>query len=301
MCRLANVQTYPAGVTTFTVRRIDWLPILFLLPLMTLFAGLYVLPFIETVLTSFAPYDSSGVRQQTWTLANYSEFISDLYYQTISFRTFKIMVLVAVASAVAVYPIAIFINAQSSKVQAWILLAYVTPWLVNVTVKAFGWTLLLSPRGIINDALRDLGLVERPLALMFNELGTFIGLFHAQFIFVLLPVWAAVRGLDGNIIDAARNLGAGSRDVFFRIILPMTAPALAAGIILNMTLSLSAFTTPALLGGKRTKVLSYLSYEINLVELNWPLGAAVGIVLLFMALVPILLVGALGSSRTARR
>lgn len=277
---------------------IDWLPVALLLPLFGVFAVWYVAPLFGTVLNSFHPYELSGIRTDKWTLENYTEISTDPYYRTIFIRTLGITAAVAVASAVFVYPVALFIGRQKPSVQTYLLLIYITPWLVNVTVKAFGWVLLLGPGGIINNALRSVGLIAGPLPLMFNEFGVFIGLFHAQFIFVLLPVWAALHGLDKNIVYAAANLGAGQATIVRRIIVPLTLPALAAGLIINMTMSLSAFTTPALLGGSRTKVLSYLSHEINLVQLNWPLGAAAGVVLLALTLVPILLVRAFGRSRT---
>ncbi len=286
-----------AQTSTQIRRRIDWLPALLLLPLLILFIGWYIAPLLSTFVNSFHPFRLNGIRYSEWTLSNYTELLTDGYYRGIILRTFLIAVAVALASVIAVYPVAIFIERQVLTVQTYLILIYLTPWLVNVTVKAFGWTLLLGPGGIINHSLLSLGLIAHPLKLMFNELGIFIGLFHAQFVFVLLPVWAALRGIDSNIIYAASNLGAGPLTILWRVTIPLTLPALTAGLIISMTMSLSAFATPALLGGGRARVLSYLSYHINLVQLNWPLGAAAGVFLLALTFLPILILRALGRSR----
>jgi ABC-type spermidine/putrescine transport system permease subunit I len=102
--------------------------------------------------------------------------------------------------------------------------------------------------------------------------------------FILLPLWAALANFDRSLIWAAGNLGAGPRQVFMRIVLPLTLPALMAGMIINFTMNMTAFATPALLGGSRARVISYLAYEINLVDLNWPFGAAMAMLLLLITM-----------------
>jgi ABC-type spermidine/putrescine transport system permease subunit I len=158
------------------------------------------------------------------------------------------------------------------------------PWLINVVVKAFGWSLLLRGNGLVNQLLRELGVIDQPLQLMFNETGIVIGLVHGHFMFVLLPLWAAVSGIDEHLRWAAANLGARPWRVFFHVVLPLTLPALVAGAVINFTMNMAAFATPAILGGSRTRVISYVAYEVNLVDLNWPLGAAMALSLLVITL-----------------
>ena len=155
---------------------------------------------------------------------------------------------------------------------------------MNVAVKAFGWSLILGGNGVINATLRQLGIIDAPLHLMLNQTGIVIGLVHGHFMFLLLPLWAAFAGMDHSLIWAAENLGATRRQVFTKIVLPLSLPALLAGTVINFTMNMAAFATPALLGGSRARVMSYITYEVNLINLNWPLGAAMAMLLLVVTL-----------------
>ena len=115
---------------------------------------------------------------------------------------------------------------------------------------------------------------------MLNETGVVIGLLHAHFLFVLLPLWAALSGLDRRLLQAAAGLGAGEVAVWREVILPLTRPALVSGVIINFMLNLAAFATPALLGGSRVQLMSYIAYRVNLVDLNWEFGAAIAVAML---------------------
>ncbi len=278
-----------------------WLPAVFVLPLCLVLTLAFLWPLFDGTVNSFHPFTPSGIDRSSWTLGNYAKLI-DEYYLGILWRTIRVSLAVTLITGVLAYPVAIYIVGLSARAQAIYLLIYMTPWLVNVVVKAFGWSLLLSTNGIINQTLRALGIIDAPLRLMLNETGITIGLTHGHFIFVLLPLWAALSGLDPNLRWAAANLGARGWDIFRRITLPLTLPALAAGLIINFTMNMTAFATPALLGGARARVASFVAYEVNLVELNWPLGSAMAVGLLVIALALIWLsqmAAAWGSRRTA--
>lgn len=122
---------------------------------------------------------------------------------------------------------------------------------------------------------------------MFNETAIVIGLVHGIFLFVLLPLWAALSGLDRNLTWAAANLGAKPHSILLRVTIPLTLPALLAGALINFTMNLAAFASPALLGGARARLVSFVAYEVNLVELNWPFGGVLGVALLVLTLLPL--------------
>jgi putative spermidine/putrescine transport system permease protein len=180
--------------------------------------------------------------------------------------------------------VAMHLARMGARLQAWVLLVYLSPWLVNTVVKSFGWSLILNNNGLINRGLRALGLIEAPLRLMLNETGIVIALVPGHFLFVLLPLWAVLKGLDANLGHAAATLGARPWQVFLRVTLPLTLPALIAGLIINFTMNMAAFAAPALLGGTRARVLSFVAYQVNLEELDWPLGAAMAVTLLLFSL-----------------
>ncbi|MCC6468232.1 MAG: ABC transporter permease, partial [Alphaproteobacteria bacterium] len=260
-----------------------WAPAVFVLPLSLVLALVFLWPLFDSAINSLHPFSRAGIDRATWTLANYTKLF-DAYYIGILWRTIHVSLIVTGVTACLAYPVAIYIIALRPRAQALFLLIYMTPWLVNVVVKAFGWSLLLSSNGVINQALKALGIIDTPLRLMLNETGIAIGLIHGHFIFVLLPLWAALGGLDPNLRWAAANLGARPWSIFRRVTLPLTLPALVAGLIINFTMNMTAFATPALLGGARARVASYLAYEVNLVELNWPLGSAMAVGLLAVSL-----------------
>lgn len=271
-------------------------PLTLLAPLVLVMLVFYVWPMLQTVASSFHPFTPAGTDTSRWTLENYARLL-DPYYLGAFLRTARISLIITVITCVLAYPVASFIAGCSKRVQAMILLVYMAPWLVNVVIKAFGWSLILSGNGIINRTLRELGLIDAPLQLMYNETGIVIGLVQGHFLFVLLPLWAALSELDPRLKWAAENLGASRLQVFLRVTLPLTLPAFLAGAFINFTMNMAAFATPALLGGSRARVISFVAYEANLIELNWPFGGALAVALLVLTLFPIWLSRRIASLR----
>jgi len=164
------------------------------------------------------------------------------------------------------------------------MLIYLAPWMVNVVVKAFGWTLLLSRTGYINQFLLSLGIIQQPLALMFNEFGIIIALIHGQLIFAIMPIYSSLVTIDPDLRWAAANLGAKPWQIFTRIIFPLSLPGVVAGSMIVFALSMSAFTTPALLGGVRARVLPFLAYEHNVALLDWPFGSVIALIMVVVTI-----------------
>lgn len=267
---------------------------LFVLPLALVMVAGFVWPLAGAIVNSFHPNTPAGIAYESWTGTNYTKLF-DPYYASILQRTLRISLIVSTVSAVLAYPVAIFVAGLAPRAQAWAILVYVSPWLVNVVVKSFGWSLLLRSNGIINTALRSLGLIDTPLQLMLNETGIVIALIPGHFMFVLLPLWAAVSGLDPALRWAAGGLGAPPWKVFTRITLPLTAPALIAGLVINFTMNMTAFAAPAILGGVRARVVSFLAYQVNLEQLDWPFGGAIAVSMLAFTLVFVWIGSRLGS------
>lgn len=255
----------------------------FLAPAIVLMAVVYIAPLFDSFAISFHPNTPQGIDRGTWILGNYARLF-DEYYLGVLIRTVRISVIIMVVSVLLAYPVAMWMADLSPRAQTWAILVYMSPWLVNTVVKSFGWTLILGNRGVINTTLQNLGLTDAPVRLMLNEFGIVVGLVPGHFLFVLLPLWAALKGIDGNLRLAAMTLGAKPWNVFLRITLPLTLPALLAGAIINFTMNMAAFAAPALLGGTRARVLSFIAYQVNLEELNWPFGGALAVAMLAITL-----------------
>jgi len=262
------------------IERAGWL---FVLPLALVLATGYVWPLFQAGVNSFHPNTPEGIDLGHWTDANYAKLLDPLY-QSILERTLRISLIVSAITAVLAYPVAFFIVRLKPKVQPWLILVYVSPWLVNTVVKSFGWSLLLRSNGVINTTLQHLGLIDAPLHLMLNETGVIIALVPGHFMFVLLPLWAAASGLDPNLKWAAGTLGAPPWQIFLRVTLPLTLPSLIAGLVINFTMNMTAFAAPAILGGVRARTVSFLAFQVNLEQLNWPLGGAIAVGLLAFTL-----------------
>jgi putative spermidine/putrescine transport system permease protein len=174
---------------------------------------------------------------------------------------------------------------------AWrslVLLAILGPLLISVVVRTLGWAILIGNRGVINEALQALGLISRPIRMMYTPSGIILALVHVLVPFMVISVWAALHKQNPDAERAAASLGAGQATVFFRIVLPQAMPGILSGSLIVFSLAASAFATPAILGGRRTKVVATTVYDEFLNTLNWPLGAAIAMLLLIAVLAVLL-------------
>ncbi len=154
------------------------------------------------------------------------------------------------------------------------------PLLISVIVRTLGWALLLGGKGMISEALQRLHLIEAPFSLMFTTTGMVIALVHVLVPFMVLSVWASLQRIDPQVEDAALTLGAGRFTVMRRIVIPQVMPGILSGSMIVFALTASAFATPSIIGGRRLKVVATTAYDEYLNTLNWPLGAAIALLLL---------------------
>lgn len=254
-------------------------PWLFSGPLLLVMGVGFIWPLVQVLANSFHPNTPQGIDFTQWTIDNYARLV-DPFYGEILVRTLRISFLVTAITAALAYPVALFITRLPPRAQSLVILAYISPWLVNTVVKALGWTLLLRTNGVVNTVLRQFDVITVPLKLMINEIGVIIALVPGHFMFVLLPLWAALSGLDPALSWAAGTLGARPSAVFWRVVVPLTLPAFIAGLVINFIMNMTAFAIPMFLGGTRTMVASMLAYQVNLISLDWPLGGALALALL---------------------
>jgi putative spermidine/putrescine transport system permease protein len=265
-------------------------------PAFLLFIGIVLVPIVMTGLLSFYDWGPYKGIETVMTLKNWREIMTDWYFFDIFLRTFRIAVLVTIISALIGTAEAYILNRMEKPWRSFFLVIVLGPLLISVVARTLGWALLFGSTGLINAALVRLGLVASPMQFMFTETGVVIGLVHVLVPFVVISVWASLQRLDPQIENAAVSLGGSPFSVFRRIILPQVMPGVLSGAIVVFALAASAFATPAIIGGRRLKVASTLAYDEFLNTLNWPLGAAVA-VLLLVGLAAIIV----GSNRLAER
>jgi len=250
-------------------------------PGLVFFAALLGAPLAMTLLLSFYQFDyASGGIIATFSLANYAEVLGDPYFHEIFGRTFGVALLVTLLAALIGAPEAYILNRMPNPWKSLFLLVVVGPLLISVIVRTLGWALLFGSQGGISTALQWLGLTDEPVSLMFTTAGMTIALVHLLVPFMVLSVWASLQRLDPQIEDAALTLGASQSTVLRRIVLPQVMPGILSGSLIVFSLAASAFATPAIIGGRRLKVVATTAYDEYLSTLNWPLGAAIAILLL---------------------
>ena len=259
-------------------------------PALALFAAIVVVPIAMTVLLSFHNFSSTEGIQTVFILKNWHELFSDAYFREMFMRTLRISLWVTFICAVVGGAVAYILNRMTARWKGIFLLIILGPLLISVVARTLGWALLFGGEtGVINKGLMALGAIKTPIPFMFTETGVVVALSHVLMPFMVLSVWAALQRLDPQIENAARSLGATQATVLRRVVLPQVMPGVLSGGIIVFALAASAFATPAIIGGRRLKVASTLAYDEFLNTLNWPLGAAVA-VLLLLALVLIIVV-----------
>lgn len=251
-----------------------------LLPPLAMFLGLYLLPLVNLFVLSFFAFDRVTGTLGGATLVNYTKVLGDPFYLEVLWRTMRIGLLATVCSLVLGYPVAYVLARSRGRLRAYLTLGILAPLLVSVVVRTFGWLVILGPNGLVNSPLVGLGLVSEPLKLLYTETAIVLGLTHVFLSFMVLSIAAALGRIDPALLRAAQNLGANERQTFVRVVLPLSLPGVAAGCLIVFTLATSAFITPALLGGPRVKVMSFLAYQQTLLLSDWPSGAAIAFVLL---------------------
>jgi putative spermidine/putrescine transport system permease protein len=265
-------------------------------PPLLLLLAVFLLPLFAMVPTSVQPYIPGKGIAEGFTTEHYVKALTDGYYLEIIGRTLALGTIVTLTCLVLGYPLAFFLARTQSRWRPWLMLLVVFPLLLNLVVRTFGWIALLANRGLVNDTLVALGLIETPIKLLFNFSGLLIALTHIFLPFMVLVLVGVIRNLPRDVEDAARTLGAGWAATFFRVTLPLSLPGILAGSILVFVLTVSALVTPRLLGGPTYKVMSTLIYDQFLQLLNWPAGAALSFILTAIAVGLISL-----SSSVARR
>lgn len=220
--------------------------------------------------------------EEGFSLANYIRIFQESIYWDTFALTFKISFLVTILSIVMGFPIAY----AASRLQGFwanlILICVILPFWTSVLVRAYAWLVLLQRRGLVNQTLMDLGIIDQPLTLMHNTTGTVIGTLHVMLPFMVRPLYSVMKKIPQDLMQASESLGAKPFYTFRRVFLPMAAPGVMAGSILVFVICLGFFITPELLGGGRTILVSMLVQRNVELYHAWGAASAVGLVLLFV-------------------
>lgn len=250
----------------------------------TAFLGLFfVAPNLLLIAFSVSAKMDAGVLTYGLTLDNYFRaFGVDLYW-IVLVRTVRVALLAAICSAICAYPLAIAI-AQGGLFGRIVTLVVVTPLLVNVVVRSYAWSQLLSRQGALNWTLTNLGITDSPPQLLYTEWAVLIASVHVFLPFIVLPLAAAIGAIAPEVTQAARITGANRVNLFWKVTIPLSFPGLAVGLSLVFSLTAAAYVTPQILGGNFAPLIGTLIHQQVLALNDWPFGAALASLLIFVVL-----------------
>ena len=220
-------------------------------------------------------------------LSAYVEFFQDEYYRKILFRTLKIAVITTGICMAGGIPTAYFISRCDKKWRGLLLAASIFPMMTNSVIRSFAWINILGSNGIINRILLALNVADKPMKLLYTDFAIIIGSVYLFLPHMIVTVTGVMENIDDDMMEAAQSLGAGRFEAFMKVIFPMSLPGIIVGGILVFTGTLTAYTTPQLLGGNSNMVLATLIYQRAMSVGDWNGASAVALIMIVITLIVI--------------
>jgi ABC-type spermidine/putrescine transport system permease subunit I len=262
---------------TFRLPVLNWrkaAPALLVAPLLLFMLAFYALPVLAMLMRSVAEPD--------WTLGNYAALAGDTVFVHVFWTTLRTAVAVTCGCLVLGFPVAMTL-VRPGRTAAVALIVVLLPFWTSILVRSYAWMVLLGRHGLLNEMLLAGGIIDRPLRILNTSIAVHIAMIHILLPYMILPIANALRQIDPSLPRAAQGLGATPYRVFREVILPLSMPGVAAGVLLVFVLSLGFYITPALVGGPRDMTVSMLIAQ-QVDQLNWPYAACLSAVLLIATL-----------------
>jgi putative spermidine/putrescine transport system permease protein len=255
--------------------------LLLLLPGLLALGISFVAPMLWLLRASFST-SALGGSDGGWTLDKYAEILTDPFYWRVAGNTLNYGATVAIFAVVLSYPIALFLARTTSRFRGILTALAIAPLLTSSVVRTYGWMVILGDRGVINSTLQWLTFIDAPMRLSNNQLGATIAMIEILMPYAILAMLSGFGRLNVHLEEAATMLGANRFRVFTRVILPLSLPGVITAALLVFVLAISGFITPRLMGGGRVFVLGTEVFQEATVTLNWPLAAALAVMLLVL-------------------
>lgn len=243
-----------------------------------------LIPLCNVIEISFLTRNPSGGVDFQFSVDSYaSMFKRD--FMLIMYRSFALSLQTAILCLLIGYPFAYVIANIPRDYRKYFVLLIMLPFWINSVIRIYGWTTLLRTEGVINTVLLTLGIISKPLEMLFTDGATLLGMVYELLPFAVLPLYASIEKLDVSLLEAARDLGATKARTFLRVIFPLTAPGIFAASIQTFVPSLGLFYISEMMGGGSTMYIGNLIKNQFLSARNWPLGAALSMFLIIITLI----------------
>lgn len=252
-----------------------------------------IAPFCLLAFMSFMTKGPLGIVQYTPTLDNYAEMFNPVYASVIR----QSLVVAGWTTALTVlmgYPLAAFIAKVKERTSSILTILLMLPVWVSGLVVLYSFVIILNSSGVINSFLMAIGLIDEPLELLYNNFAIVVGMIYMFLPFAVLPMYSSIEKLDGGLIEASKDLGAGPIKTFFNVTLPLTSPGIFAAVILTFIPCIGYYMVTDMLGGGTSLMIGNLIYRQFTVSRNWPFGAALSMVLAILILLIVFIYTKLG-------
>ncbi len=248
-------------------------------PAVAMIAIFLIIPLFGMIEMSFRTSGVNAPYGDGHTFAQYHRFFQDGFYLGVLAQTLIGAATVTLLCLLVSYPLAWHLS-QARGGKALLLYAFIaSPLMTGVLIRNFGWMILIAVNGPLNQALMGLGIVERPLRLMFTQSIVIIALVHVFVPFMVLPINNALRNISPALIEASSSMGASRRATFWRVVFPLSFPGVQSGMILVFILSVAAYVTPALLGGQLVQRMPTLIVQELTSTFAWPFGSTLALMM----------------------
>ena len=246
-----------------------------------------ILPLGFVIVYSFwTLHPTTGLMQVDFSLENYLRFFQSTLYVRVLWNTFEIAGTATLFALLICYPLAYWLGwVVPAKWQTALLMSIVILFWTSFLIRTYAWIGILQERGLLDLTVMALGLAEAPLGLLFTRTAVIIGFVHVFLPLMLMPIYAAVRNLDGNLLLAADDLGATPLRTFLRVTLPLTMTGVLTGVLLFFTPVFGSFVTPLLLGGTESIMIGNVIETQFGEAFNWPFGSALSVIVVLTVVV----------------
>lgn len=255
-----------------------------LTPMLAWLVLFVIAPTAILLVYSFCSRDDLGRVVFEFTWENYGR-VFDWTYLKILGRSIGYAGLTTVICIVIGYPAAWFIARQREVTRNWLLLLVMIPFWTSFLIRTYAWVTILKSEGVLSGLLLSAKMIPEPLQILYTPTAVLIGLVYAYLPFMILPIYGSAEKLDGSLIEAAHNLGAGPVRVFYEVIIPLTRPGIAAGVLLVFVPAIGMFAITDLMGGANVPMIGNVIQNQFSKARNWPFGAALGIVFTLLFIV----------------
>lgn len=255
---------------------------IFLAPVLMWLVLLIVLPHLDLLTMSFRGENDYG--DMVWTTQNYLNFFTEPVYWLTFVRTALYAVITTFITFVLAMPVAFYISKLARRrMQGALMILILLPFWVSELVRIYGWMILLRESGVLNFLLVKLGILHRPVEMLYNDATMIMGLVYTSMLFMVVPLVSVMDSLDDSLIEAAHDLGARKTAIWRTIIIPHCKPGITSGAIVVFMLTLGNYLTPNLMGGKNSLWFTEQIYNQFIASFNWNQGSAFGFLLLVLS------------------